>query len=79
MSRRRLSARAVRRVVGIGQRWRDRKTGTVVAVYQVHRADQRAEVHREGEDPHVPRIRFQVAFDELGRDYELLEGRKEAA
>jgi hypothetical protein len=79
MSRRGQSARAVRRMVGIGQRWRDRRNGTVVAVYQVHRADQRAEVHREGEDPRVPRIRFQVASDELGRDYELFDERKETA
>lgn len=79
MSGRRLSARAVRHLIGIGQRWRDRKTGAVIAVYQVHRAEHQAEVHLAGTDPHVPRTRFQIGFEELGRSYELLDERKEAA
>jgi hypothetical protein len=74
MSAQKLSARAVRRLVRIGQRWARRRDGAVVVIYQVHHADRSVEAHLEGEDPRVPRTRFPVGFGELGAKYRLLEG-----
>jgi hypothetical protein len=73
MSRRRLSASAVRRVVGIGQRWTRRRDGIVVVVYQVHRGEGTVEVSCEGADPRVPHTRWLVGFVELSSKYRQLE------
>jgi hypothetical protein len=74
MSAQKLSARAVRRLVRIGQRWARRRDGAVVVIYQVHHADRSAEAYLEGEDPRAPRTRFQLGFGELGAKYRMREG-----
>ena len=79
MSRRRLSARAVRRGVGVGQRWTRRRDGIVVVVYQVHRGEGTVEVCCEGADPRVPHTRWLVGFGELSSRYRPLEDAEEAA
>ena len=71
MSRGRLSASAVRRIVGIGQRWgRDER---VIVIYQVHRGERKVEAHLEDEDPCVPGTRFLVSFADLGSKYRPLD------
>lgn len=63
----------MRNVVRIGQRWQHRRTGLVVAVYQVHRADRQVEVYPAGAEPTPRQL---VPFAELKRRYRLL-GREE--
>ena len=81
MSAARLGARTVARMVGIGQRWARRDDGMIVVIYQVHRGEGTAELHFDGDDPHVPGTRFLVSFAELGSKYQLLDDQhtKEAA
>ena len=77
----RLGARTVAGLVGIGQRWARPRDGMIAVIYQVHRGERTAELHFDGDDPHVPGIRFLISFAELGSEYRLLDDQhtKEAA
>jgi hypothetical protein len=70
VSARRVSARAARRVAGIGQRWRQPADDKIVVIRQVHRG---VEAHPERADPRVPHPRFQLAFAELAGEDEPLD------
>ncbi len=68
-----MGVRAVAREVRIGQRWRGRKGGQLIVVYQCHRAERRVEAYAEGGDPRARGGRFYVGFQELASKYELLD------
>lgn len=63
--RRRLSARAVKRLVHFDQVWRHRATGTEAEVCRIYRNEQRVYLRKGGR-------MWPVGFTELGARYELV-------
>jgi hypothetical protein len=64
----------MRDIVRIGQRYRRRGNGVVITVVNVHRADR--SVTAETVDPPA---RFEVAFRDLGKRWDLLQPLDEVA